>query len=174
MRHTIKKIGAVLWRIKSDIFWIIIIIGTAIQFHRMDKDTHPIRHPQLNRAIDIAVPTIHRFDPRHGYSIKEYDNIGLTYYAVGEPTVPGTTGRSGRHVYLGSIAVSRDFIKQRRVDFGDIIWVKSTDQYYIVEDTMHQKYNNRVDIFTDKMEVAQSGSSRTSIIIIRSDKADTK
>ena len=129
---------------------------------------------RLEKPIRVAVPTTHSFDVRSGYTVLKYANVGLTYYAVGEPTVPGTTAKSGRHAYVGSVAVSQDFIRNNWVRFGDIIWERTTKRYYIVEDTMHPRYDRRIDIFTDDMRLATSGSSDTDIVVIRSLKLDVK
>jgi 3D (Asp-Asp-Asp) domain-containing protein len=92
--------------------------------------------------------------------------MGVTFYTIGEVTTPGIIARSGRHVYEGGIAVSQD-LWNKEVKFGDIIFVQSTGKYYTCEDTMHEKYKNRVDIYTNDKTLAKSGSSRSNIVILR-------
>ena len=120
----------------------------------------------FERTIVIKVPCEYRFDLTDGVNLKGYKNIGLTYYAKGEPTVPGVTMYSGRHVFGGAIAVSRDMLG-KMVNMGDLIWLKATDQWYIVGDTMAANHQMRVDVFTHDMVLAKSGSSRTDIVIMR-------
>ena len=73
---------------------------------------------------------------------------------------------SGRFVYDGAVAVSHPMI-QREVKIGDLIWVKATDRWYKVEDTMSAKYKNyRIDIYTHDMTLANSGEHITDVIIL--------
>jgi 3D (Asp-Asp-Asp) domain-containing protein len=123
--------------------------------------------------LRVSTRAVHRFIAKHGYSVKEY-NVGVTYYTVGEPTTPGTTMRSGRHVYEGAVAVSRDFITKGRASFGDILWYAPTGEYYVIEDTMGEAATMRIDLFTNDPRMAKSGSRRANVVIIRADKADVR
>ena len=122
---------------------------------------------RLQVPITVDVTSTYKFYPSHGVYYQRLNNIGLTYYAVGDGFTPGITTRSGRYVYDGAIAVSQG-MWMKSVLPGDLIWVKATDRFYKVEDTMNAKYlDNRIDIFTHDMALAKSGSSRTDIIILR-------
>ena len=140
--------------------------GVTLVKEALDKRyaVGPIR--LLSQDVEVKIASSYRFRSRDGISYKEYKNVGVTYYAKGEPTVPGVTMRSGRHVYDGAIAVSRDIWGSLAVP-GDLIFVKATGRWYRVEDTMGPQYNMRIDIYTHSMEIAKSGSFRSDIIILR-------
>lgn len=121
----------------------------------------------ISEPIDIQVNSSYKLYPSNGVQYKRYNNVGLTYYALNDGYTPGVITRSGRYVYDGAIAVSQNLLYKEAYP-GDVIWVKATNRYYRVEDSMHAKYQeNRVDIFTHDMALAKSGSSKTDIIIIR-------
>lgn len=125
----------------------------------------PVRiEPDITQAMIITQEVSYRFEPDEGIYRKRYKNVGVTYYTKGEPTVPGVTMRSGRHVYEGAIAVSQD-MWGKIVNPGDFIYVVATGKWYTVEDTMDPKYKMRVDIYTHHLEIANSGSSRSDIVI---------
>ena len=68
---------------------------------------------------------------------------------------------SGKRVYEGAIAVSRDLLDY--VKFGDC--VKLGNDYYIVEDVMNSKHRRAVDIFTfDKKLLKKSFKERLYIV----------
>lgn len=120
----------------------------------------------FGKPLVLEVKSAYSFSPSDGISYKEYRNIGVTYYAKGEPTVPGITMRSGRHVYEGAIAVSRD-MWGKLCNPGDLVYIKRTNRWYKVEDTMGEQYKMRIDIYTHDMKVANSGSTESDIVIVR-------
>lgn len=126
-----------------------------------ERDIRRIQSP-----VVVEVKSTYRFDPVDGINLKRYVGVGVTYYAKGEATVPGVTMRSGRHVYDGAVAVSRD-MWGKLVSPGDLIWVQAADRWYKVEDTMGPEYTMRIDIFTHDGRLAKSGSSRSDIIVMR-------
>lgn len=124
----------------------------------------------LRSPIPIGVTSTYYFHPEDGVSVKLIRNVGLTFYSRGDGYTPGKTMRSGRLVYEGAIAVSQP-MWHKDVWPGDLIWVKATNRWYRVEDTMHEKYKEpRVDIYTHDMAIANSGSSKTDIVIVRQPK----
>jgi hypothetical protein len=132
-----------------------------------NRTTAEAETKDLSTSIVIEACNSYKFYPRFGINYKEYKNVGVTYYAIGEPSVPSITMRSGRNVYSGAIAVSQN-MWGKKVSAGDMIYVKALGRWFIAEDTMHEKYTeNRVDIFTHDMKLAKSGSSRSDIIILR-------
>ena len=121
----------------------------------------------LDQPITIEVKSTYKFEAINGINFKKYKDVGVTYYAKGEPTVPGVTMFSGRHVYEGAIAISRDMLG-KLASPGDLVWVASSNRWYKVEDLMSAQYTMRVDIFTHDMVLAGSGSSKSDILIMRS------
>lgn len=94
------------------------------------------------------------------------NNISATFYSRGDGYTPGITTRSGRFVYEGAIAISRPMLKF--ISFGDLIYVERTNRWYKVEDTLSDKYkDNRIDIYTHDMDMANSGAFRTNIVILK-------
>ena len=124
----------------------------------------------LTAPITIKVDSVYRFLPTDRISYRAIKGVGLTYYCRGDGQTPGSTTRSGRYVYEGGIAVSQPLWNKEAFP-GDLVWVKATDRWYKVEDTMHAKYtDNRVDIYTHDMALANSGAAKTDIIIMRQPK----
>jgi 3D (Asp-Asp-Asp) domain-containing protein len=124
----------------------------------------------INTPIKISVINDYLFLPEDGISIKRINDVGLTYYSRGDGYTPGKITRSGRFVNAGVIAVS-DSLWGKEVLPGDLVHVTATGRWYRVEDTMHSKYKeNRVDIYTHDMKLANSGSSKTDIFILRQPK----
>lgn len=121
---------------------------------------------RLTKPLEIEVRSVYKLYPEDGVRIMEIKNVGVTYYTRGEATVPGVIMRSGRHVYVGAAAVSRD-LWAKSVAPGDLVYVKKLKRWLKVEDTMGPGYVNRVDVYSDNMAEAKSGSFRTDIIIVR-------
>lgn len=144
------------------IFVSIIFLGEW-STHKNNVDTMV---EQYKRSILIDVYSHYKFEWSDGFSIKEVKNVGMTYYSKGELTVPGITMHSGSHVYEGAVAVSRD-LWDKIVSPGELVWIKATNQWYRVEDTMGPQYTNRIDVYTHDMNLAKSGSRKTDIIIVR-------
>lgn len=147
-------------------------IGVVLMFARTSSRTES--GPKLDTPVVIAVGTVHTFRLEDGYSAKKYRGIKLTKYAVGEPTVPGTTGRSGRHMYIGGIAVSRDFIEKRMVSFGDVVYIVGLDRSFVIEDTMAERHQMSMDIFVPTIKEAGENPFKDDVIIYRAEKRDAK
>jgi len=121
---------------------------------------------ELNEPLIIETRSSFKLMPEDSIKIKKIKNVGLTFYSRNDGYTPGKTTRSGRHVYDGCIAVSHN-LWLKDVFPGDLIFVKATNRWYRAEDTMHPKYTeSRVDIYSHSLEIANSGSSRTDIIIV--------
>jgi hypothetical protein len=129
--------------------------------------TKPEAKLALENPIIIEVKNSYKFYPEDGTNLKMIRGVGLTYYSRKDGMTPGHTTRSGRFVSEGTIAVSQP-LWDKEVSAGDCIYVKVTDRWYRVEDTMSSQYRDkRIDIYTHDMALAKSGSSRTDIIILR-------
>lgn len=55
---------------------------------------------------------------------------------------------SNRLVYEGAIAISRDLKTKYKLKWGDIIYIETLQRYFVIEDLMNEKFNNRLDIFS--------------------------
>lgn len=94
--------------------------------------------------VKIKTPTIGSIE------IITLRNIKATYYTniIEETDKYPDIGASGRLIYEGAIALSRDLIKKYNLKWGDVVWIEKMNKYYILEDTMNEKHSNSVDIFT--------------------------
>jgi len=67
-----------------------------------------------------------------------------------------TIAASGATVYEGSCALSRDFLKvfgrNNPIAYGDTVYAIIP---FVVEDTMHERWNNHMDIFMDDLKTAR-------------------
>ena len=152
------------WRIVAFFLFIGMV---ALQYrHEMDLRPEPISNKMV-QPISIEVKNSYKFYPEDGTNLKVIRGVGLTYYSRKDGFTPSHTTRSGRFVSEGTIAVSQQ-LWDKEVAAGDCIYVKATDRWYRVEDTMSSQYRDkRIDIYTHDMALAKSGSSKTDIIIMR-------
>ena len=151
-------------------FSLLVALGIAFMISKEVAQQRDPSDPDLNSPIVIRVESVYKFLPTDRITYRSIKGVGLTYYCRGDGMTPGVTTSSGRHVYDGGIAVSWNlWIKEASP--GDLIWVKATNRWYKVEDTMSTKYTeSRVDVYTHSMKLANSGSSKTDIIIMRQPK----
>lgn len=54
-----------------------------------------------------------------------------------------------------TIAVSRDLLKKGIVKYGDTIYIYEVGKFYSIEDTMNERYTNRLDIFMEDTKEAR-------------------
>lgn len=94
-------------------------------------------------VVNVYIPT-----KSQAYEIIKLDNLMCSYYTNIPEETDSTPNimASGRVVYNGAIALSRDLIKKHKLNFGDLVKVRG--RYYVLEDTMNPKMKNWVDIFT--------------------------
>jgi hypothetical protein len=167
-----------LWyRFKNFAIYALILLGAfAISAGHIFLTVQKLKRPKqvgldtaamLQRPVQVEMTSTYYFHPEDGVSIRLIKNVGLTFYSRGDGYTPGKTMRSGRVVYEGAAAVSHG-MWGKDVVAGDLIYVIATKRWYRVEDTMHEKYTERrVDLYTHDMAVANSGASRTDILIVR-------
>lgn len=83
------------------------------------------------------------------YTKKVLTDITVTSYNNHEnqtDETPNITATS-RPVREGMVAVSRDFIVNNWVKYGDLIYIDCFDKWYVVEDTMNPRFEKRLDVF---------------------------
>lgn len=133
-------------------------------FNYKNYKNHNTNPNSLSIPIEIKVktPTIGSIE------IITLKNIKATYYTntIEETDNYPDIGASGRLIYEGAIALSRDLIKKYNLKWGDIIWVEKMNKYYILEDTMNEKHHNAIDIFTFNRTILNK-SFNTEIIIYK-------
>lgn len=163
MRKVTKYIRAFMVLLGLPI-WICLCLVLAFYWGRSSSRRRPLGlDPRM--PVVLELPMRVQVSPNYGYTVRGM-HVGLTYYTLGETTTPGNTMYSGRPVYEGAIAVSRDLLSPGMISLGDILWVAATNRYYVVEDTMAAGYHQRVDIFTLDGDIAKSGSRNTEIVIL--------
>lgn len=60
---------------------------------------------------------------------------------------------TNRPVREGMVATSRDLIKNGLIHYGDLVYIDCFEKWFIVEDTMNQRFEKRLDVFLfDKKE----------------------
>lgn len=89
------------------------------------------------------------------YIKRVFNNILITSYnnhTNQTDDTPNITSTS-RPVREGMVAVSRDFLNNGWVKYGDLVYIDCFDKWYIIEDTMHERHTKHIDIFLfDKNE----------------------
>jgi len=124
--------------------------------------------------IDIHM----KYDSKYGgFSTTVIPGVRFTAYN----NLPGQTndqpniGASNRKVFEGSIALSRDILRDYNVKYGDVVCIYTQGKCYIVEDTMNKRYDNknspgsglRGDIFMYNREEALKVNFKSDLIVIK-------
>lgn len=80
----------------------------------------------------------------------------LESQGVGDPSI--TAWGDTLDIGVKSVAVSRDLL-QRGIDYGTSIKIKGLDGVYIVNDKMHRRWKNKIDIYmgTDRKKALEWG-----------------
>lgn len=104
--------------------------------------------------VVVSIPVYMKFTPEgggykyipvHGVKVTAYNN--LPEQTNEQPNI----GASNRKVFEGSVAVSRDILRDYKVKYGDILCLELRNKCYFIEDTMNKRYDGengkRVDIF---------------------------
>ena len=112
-----------------------------------------------------------------GYTVHTIEGVRVTAYNNLPEQTSSTPniGASNRKVYEGSVAVSRDLIREFNIRYGDKICLFKTEKCYIIEDTMNKRYDNRinpgnghrVDIFMYSKEKALKVNFKTDMLLIK-------
>jgi len=99
----------------------------------------------LIKFQDIVIEHKYKINPDEIIKLKK---VRLTYYQnhINQTDDTPNITASNRIVYEGSCAISRDLLK--KVRFGDIIFIKKLNKFYIVEDLMNARFKNSIDIFS--------------------------
>jgi len=152
----------------------------------LDGCVHLLR--DMQRQMSMVIHSTQADEPKYTYSfsydtvdsldadIYEVDARITAYNNLPEQTdsTPNTMA-SGRHVYEGAVALSRDLLAQYKIKWGDIVCLEKPGLCYIVEDTMNDRYDNRVtpgsghrvDIFMFSREMALQTNYKTKIKILK-------
>lgn len=146
------------YNISSFVFIVALILGLILNF------VYYYKHPRLVKQevqveVQKSITTIevtHKFDFSNAeYTRKVMKDITVTSYNNIEnqtDDTPNVTSTS-RPVREGMVAVSRDFLNKGWVRYGDLVYIDCFDKWFIVEDTMNQRFEKRMDVFLfDKQE----------------------
>lgn len=113
---------------------------------RVEVEVPPSQVINVNQTFDLTGVE---------HTRKVLTNITVTSYNNHEnqtDDTPNITATS-RPVREGMVAVSRDFIVNNWVKYGDLIYIDCFNKWYVVEDTMNPRFEKRLDIFLfDKAE----------------------
>lgn len=63
------------------------------------------------------------------------------------------TMASNRPVYEGAVAISQDIIDKYKLQYGDLVYIESLDNYYIFEDKMAYGRKENEKVITDTIDV---------------------
>lgn len=118
------------------------------------------------------------------YWIDKMNRIILTYsnafilqetlYPISVVTVykyhedEGTTNimASGKAVYKGALAISRDFVETNKLMFGDSVYLENIG-YYKVEDIMNAQHRSAVDIYEpDWNAMKKFGNKKSRLFLV--------
>lgn len=143
-----------------------------------DSDKETRKRIPIEEEIDIEIHVRLHYDSKYGgFQVTTIPDVRVTAYN----NLPNQTndqpniGASNRKVFEGSIALSRDILRDYKVRYGDVACVSSMGQCYIIEDTMNKRYDTknspamgrRADIFMYNYEEALKVNFKTDIIIIK-------
>lgn len=75
---------------------------------------------------------------------------------------------SNRLVYEGAVAISRDLKSKYRIKYGDLVYIKVLDSFFVIEDTMNERIKNTIDIFKfDKKESLKINFKNQDVIVYK-------
>ena len=75
---------------------------------------------------------------------------------------------SNRLVYEGAAAISRDLKKKYNIKYGDLVYIKVFDSFFVIEDTMNERIKNTIDVFKfDKNESLKINFKNQDVIIYK-------
>lgn len=132
----------------------------------------------IEEEMDVEIHVRLHYDTKYGgFQVTTIPDVRVTAYN----NLPNQTndqpniGASNRKVFEGSIALSRDILRDYKVRYGDVACISENGQCYIVEDTMNKRYDTknspalgrRADIFMYDYEEALRVNFKTNIIIIK-------
>jgi len=96
----------------------------------------------------------------NGINKRVYEVACTAYNPVPEQTdsTPRITAIGTKVKENYTIAVSQDLLKKGIVKYGDTIYIYELQKIFSVEDCIHERYNNRLDIFMEsKTEAGKFG-----------------
>jgi 3D (Asp-Asp-Asp) domain-containing protein len=154
-------------------------IAEQIKQKRSDSRNKETRNRiPIEEEMDIEIHVRLHYDTKYGgFQVTTIPDVRVTAYN----NLPNQTndqpniGASNRKVFEGSIALSRDILRDYNVRYGDVACISENGQCYIVEDTMNKRYDTknspamgrRADIFMYDYEEALRVNFKTNIIIIK-------
>lgn len=150
-----KKDGMSLFSLALFVISVCGITGGAIYQYK-----HPVvKIKEVQVEVQKGITTIevtHKFNLTGAeYTKKVMNNITVTSYNNIEnqtDDTPNVTATS-RPVREGMVAVSRDFLNKGWAHYGDLVYIDCFDKWFVVEDTMNQRFEKRMDVFLfDKKE----------------------
>lgn len=100
----------------------------------------------------------------------DISNISITSYNNEVEQCDDTPNimASNRLVYEGAVAISRDLKKKYNIKYGDLVYIKVFDSFFIIEDTMNERIKNTIDIFKfDKKESLKINFKNQDVIIYK-------
>lgn len=163
-RKEIKKNLGILMILVFFVFLYILIYGKLVR-----KEKNEVVK-KINGDITIDFVVRHRFSFFEGIKIIHLKDVVITAYSnrVEETDNTPNIGASGRRVYEGCCAISQDL--KGLIKFGDIVYVKKLDMFYVVEDVMNERHKNSLDIFfykeTKKPKIFEK-AFKSDVIIIK-------
>lgn len=146
------------YNISSYMFIVAMVAGLIINYIYYHKHPRLIKQ-EVKVEVQKSITTIevtHKFDlSKAEYTRKIMRDITVTSYNNIEnqtDDTPNVTATS-RPVREGMVAVSRDFLAKGWARYGDLVYIDCFDKWFVVEDTMNQRFEKRMDVFLfDKQE----------------------
>ena len=92
-------------------------------------------------AFEVTIPVYMKFNPEGGgYKVIPVNGVKVTAYnnEIAQTNEQPNIGASNRKVFVGSVAVSRDILRDYKVKYGDILCLQLQKACYFIEDTMNK------------------------------------
>lgn len=83
------------------------------------------------------------------FKFKYIGEVEVTAYANRPKETDSTPNITsiGERVRWNTVAVSQNLLKEKRIFYGDIIWIEELQEFRVVSDTMNARIKNRFDVF---------------------------
>ncbi len=149
-------------------FLIIFPLSTVLMNYNIKIEKVKDASPDTTKSISMVIKSKYNFNFKYGYKTTKLTDIKFTAYnnhPNQTDSSPNITG-SGRQVYEGSIAISQDLLR-KVIYYGDIVYVKKLNRYFVVEDAMNKRHKRRMDIFLFDYDTAKNTLFTSNVIVLR-------
>jgi 3D (Asp-Asp-Asp) domain-containing protein len=121
--------------------------------------TNTVRIEQVYDIEDVYV----------SYKRMEIQKARITKYTASrnETDKSPAISASNRLMYEGACAISNDLVKKYNMKFGDLVYVKEKNKWFVFEDKMHPRIEQTIDLFSLNKKEALKYSKISAVSFVK-------